>query len=85
MSIGDLEGDAHGRLVAIIRSLADTKLLLGYHYNERVYGAPSIEDANAIQGQAANEFGQAKHFLSIVDKTDDSSDDLAGRSDPDTY
>lgn len=86
MTPDDLDPDVRMRLGGVVRSLVDTKLLLGYRYTEAVHDSPSMEDMNAIQGQAANEFGQAKHLMeAYTDAFRLDRDALETRRDPDAY
>lgn len=81
----DLAADAREGLLAYLGGFVDTKLLLGYRYNQRVLGAPSMEDANAVQGQAANEFGQANHFVTALEALGVDSDAYLGRDHSEAY
>lgn len=83
--IDALQGPAREHLHSQLRAFVDTKLLLGYRYNEWALRAPSIEDANAVQGQASNEFGQANHFVTALEALGTDPDEYVARSDPDEY
>jgi 1,2-phenylacetyl-CoA epoxidase catalytic subunit len=83
--IGELDTGARDYLHVQLQSFVDTKLLLGYRYNEWALRAPSMEDANAIQGQAANEFGQANHFMTALEGMGTDPDEYVARDDPREY
>lgn len=68
-----------------LQSFVDTKLLLGYRYNEWALQAPSMEDANAVQGQAANEFGQANHFMTALEALGTDLEAYVARAHPHEY
>jgi 1,2-phenylacetyl-CoA epoxidase catalytic subunit len=80
-----LDAEARESLRRRVAAFVDTKLLLGYRYDDCVYGAPSMEDANAIQGQAANEFGQANHVVTALESLGVDTDAFLARSDPAGY
>ncbi|MFB6130176.1 MAG: Phenylacetic acid catabolic protein [Salinigranum sp.] len=83
--ISELPAESRDHLESRLSSFVDTKLLLGYRYNDRVFGAPSMEDANAIQGQAANEFGQANHFMTALADFGVDDEEYLARSTPEVY
>lgn len=85
MTLEELTNAERRRLFTSVCSLADTKLLLGYHYFKRVIPSPSMENSNALQGQAANEFGQAHEFLKVAAELEDRHGNLFERTDPNTY
>jgi 1,2-phenylacetyl-CoA epoxidase catalytic subunit len=82
---GVLDAEARESLRRRVAAFVDTKLLLGYRYDDFVYGAPSMEDANAVQGQAANEFGQANHIVTALESLGVDTDAFLARSTPAEY
>lgn len=66
-------------------ALVDTKLMLGYRYQERAGCSPSIADANALAGMAAGEFGQGYHLMDALEDLGMSVAALERRRSPGEY
>lgn len=69
----------------LVLALIDTKLVLGYHYRQRAPRSPSFDDANALQGMSAGEFGQAYHLMDTLERFGDSPQALERRRSPEEY
>jgi ring-1,2-phenylacetyl-CoA epoxidase subunit PaaC len=52
---------------AALLACADTKLLLGYHYGEWTFGAPSLEAAIAACSMGQDELGHARLLQGLLD------------------
>lgn len=64
----DLDGDTATALHHLLRAIADSKLLLGYHYGEWTFGTPVLEAAVANCSLAQSELGHLRLLDGILKK-----------------
>jgi phenylacetate-CoA oxygenase PaaI subunit len=92
MSHGELESlsgmpaEAVDGLQQLLWALADTKLLLGYHYGEWTFGTPELEAAVANCSISQAELGHVRLLHGILKKHwNDDPDDLLDTRRPDAF
>jgi len=59
-SAKDLSDDCRDAVRALLLAIADTKMLLGFHYGERTFGAPALEACIAACSMSQDEFGHLR-------------------------
>jgi len=85
-SLDGLSTEAADGLHALLWALADTKLLLGYHYGEWTFGTPELEAAVANCSLAQAELGHVRLLHGIIKKHwDDDTDHLLDARRPEEF
>jgi phenylacetate-CoA oxygenase PaaI subunit len=67
-SLDGMSPDAARGLEHLLWALADTKLLLGYHYGEWTFGTPELEAAVANCSLSQSELGHARLLHAVLKK-----------------
>jgi ring-1,2-phenylacetyl-CoA epoxidase subunit PaaC len=82
----DLDEATKAALHRLLRAIADTKLLLGYHYGEWTFGTPVLEAAVANCSLAQSELGHLRLLDGILKKFfGDDPDALLADRDPEAF
>ncbi len=74
-SAGDLSAENRTNLRNLLIAIADTKLLLGYHYGEWTFGPPQIEAAIACCSLCQSELGHVRLLHGLLNKHCDEDPD----------
>lgn len=76
-STGEMTPTCRTGLEHLLTALADTKLLLGYHFGEWTFGTPELEAAVASCSLAQSELGHVRLFHAILKRHYDVDPDQA--------
>lgn len=79
---GESEGDWPDAAVDYVQAIADTKLLLGHRYGERMASGQSIEDDTANMNLAQEEFGHVRQLYERLEEQGRSRQWLEHERDP---